>query len=395
MNYQCMRCNKSFSCDENLLFCPFCGNAYQATAVAPQVVTQRIVIGSDSERTIQEKYWKEAQTATNRILRNLKFSLPRYKEERPEDENSIIPKEYDEKELRISSFIALGHVTSAGEFKAKLNRYLKDLQKKFEIKSKIHHNLQRAIRENRALALGEKLLDRYKVADFEDQYTVRITQEEEYINNICLSLAEAMHCHASKEMIPALAYDPDNVNWAGYDEPEEDEEAGYSLPESLSEYARLLEVLMEVSASLLKIVEENSTFILSSFSDAIENLDEDEAFIPSDYIPQLNELAHEDYDPIFGKTPDEFLIVFAEAVYRLSWFIENLPSYQDWLYRCPEENTLFFNQLLDDYKIRCLRDLIDRWSSKLSQELDKTYQEQRLDMISLSQAIEQISVTED
>lgn len=49
---------RGFDSSEGILFCPFCGTAYQDSAPAQQETTTRIVIGSDSERTVQEKYWE-------------------------------------------------------------------------------------------------------------------------------------------------------------------------------------------------------------------------------------------------------------------------------------------------------------------------------------------------
>ena len=58
MLYSCKACGRGFDSSEGILFCPFCGTAYQDSAPAQQETTTRIVIGSDSERTVQEKYWE-------------------------------------------------------------------------------------------------------------------------------------------------------------------------------------------------------------------------------------------------------------------------------------------------------------------------------------------------
>ena len=58
MLYSCKACGRGFDSSEGISFCPFCGTAYQDSAPAQRETTTRIVIGSDSERTVQEKYWE-------------------------------------------------------------------------------------------------------------------------------------------------------------------------------------------------------------------------------------------------------------------------------------------------------------------------------------------------
>ena len=82
MNYSCANCGRAFLCEETISFCPFCGRAYIAAGDRSGAPTQRIVIGSDSERVVQEKYWKRAQSGVNTALLRLRRGLPRFAKER-------------------------------------------------------------------------------------------------------------------------------------------------------------------------------------------------------------------------------------------------------------------------------------------------------------------------
>ena len=389
MLYQCTRCGKEFSSDESLSFCPFCGSPYAAAQPEHQVITQRVVIGTDGERAVQEKYWKATQNVLDRMMQNLRYSLPRFSQERPDcDEEPKAPKELSEKKLDIHVFLSLSRVSSVAEFRMKLNRYLQSLQKLFDTKALILSKIQTAIREKMVLSKNERLLDRYTVSDFEDDYSIRVKEEKQFIDDFCVELAKAINCPSIDPLRPLLKYDPQNDDWSGYDE-DFDEEEEDAIPDTLDDYDRLLKVIFEARNALIKIVEENSTFILEPISNVATEVEE-EAFHPLQYIPRLQQLMLEDYDPIFGKTPDEFLTVFSEAVYQLSFFIMTLPTYDDWIYRCPQENLPYFRQLLDEYKLQTLKAYIDDWTESLQQELDKAYQEQRLDMLSVFQRIDKL-----
>lgn len=219
-------------------------------------------------------------------------------------------------------------------------------------------------------------------------YSIRVKEEKQFIDDFCVELAKAINCPSIDPLRPLLKYDPQNDDWSGYDE-DFDEEEEDAIPDTLDDYDRLLKVIFEARNALIKIVEENSTFILEPISNVATEVEE-EAFHPLQYIPRLRQLMLEDYDPIFGKTPDEFLTVFSEAVYQLSFFIMALPTYDDWIYRCPQENLPHFRQLLDEYKLQTLKAYIDDWAESLHQELDKAYQEQRLDMLSVFQRMDKI-----
>ena len=79
-NYLCSRCGRVFSHEETLSFCPFCGTAYSQAAQPIQTAT-RIVISSDSERTVQEKYWRSAQYTLRSFFYVLnKTAIPRHTE---------------------------------------------------------------------------------------------------------------------------------------------------------------------------------------------------------------------------------------------------------------------------------------------------------------------------
>jgi len=393
MLYQCAKCGRGFSSDESLSFCPFCGTAYfsMSGSASPLITAQRIVIGSDSERTIQEKYWKESQQTIHGIIYKLKSALPRFSEERPKNEHrDAMLDEYETKPLDVQTFISLRSVTSTAEFDAKFRKYLEKLQNTFLIKSKILEKLRAAQADPRHMNI-KKLLESNNISMFEDAYSVQLKKEEAYISDVCSDIAEAIRCMDPGLLRPCLQYDPKEDEWFETDKEEEED----SWPQILEPYGELLKTIMAVKDVLIRVVEENSTFILSGMKYVSDEEDDKEEFKPSAYIPVLKKLAREDYDPIFGKTPDELILVFADAVVQLSAFVNALPDYEDWIYSCPEIDLLHYTILLDDYKINCLLNLIDDWEVNLDQELDRAYQEQRTDMITAYRCLEQIARKEE
>lgn len=76
MSYSCKKCGRAFDCEERISFCPFCGAAYAAAAALGMPPTTRIVIGSDSERTVQEQYWRMAHRTILGTLVLLEKRIP-------------------------------------------------------------------------------------------------------------------------------------------------------------------------------------------------------------------------------------------------------------------------------------------------------------------------------
>jgi hypothetical protein len=105
-------------------------------ASAVQTMNQRIVIGSDSERTVQEKYWKNAQSAISSGLMRLRRSLPRFVPEKDEDEIKV-PEKYKLPVLKLRDLKILRNSTSISMFKAQLEDYLE----KLETSCRVHNEL--------------------------------------------------------------------------------------------------------------------------------------------------------------------------------------------------------------------------------------------------------------
>ncbi len=389
MNYQCAKCGRELVWNETLSFCPFCGHAY-ASVTAPQTVTQRIVIGADGERTVQEKYWQKSQQEMKNAIRKIRYSLPHFREERPDSDNwQCIPKQYDAKEMDVNDFFVLRRASSTAEFRVKLCRYLDTLRQSFEIKSGILKRLCQDTEEH-PLHEGKKHMPGgLDFSAFEDEFSIQIDQETAYIDNQCLKLAKELGCINATTLAPSMRYAPESDDWS--DSSAENDDLAI-LSESVPAYKELLNVLIDIRNVLIKIVDENSTFILSDLRRVRKcEAEEEEKYIPACTIQQLKKLSQEDYDPIFGQSSDELIGVFAEAVFQCSCFVNELPCYWDLLDRHPYENILVFKVLLDKYKLRCLLQYLSSWSAALEQELDRAYQEQRLDMIALSQKLEQFS----
>ena len=391
MIYQCKRCGRDFTCDMQLSFCPFCGTAYfaSASAPAPVSVTQRIVIGSDGERTVQEKYWRESRQMIHRVIHLLGESIPQFSEPRPDPDlrDSQIPKEYSAKELDIDGFFSRCRASSTGSFGTILSKYLGDLRDAFMIKSRILHRIHEALQNSRRDEI-KALIEAGDLYAFEDEYSIHITEEERRICDFCYEAAQALDCVDPLSLRPVMRYAPEDDDWAKL----EDDEVDFPQPSDLVPYEHLLNSLLALQDTLIQVVHSNSAFILSDMDfDVGENEDEDKRFNPAGFIPLLQELSTEDYDPIFGKAPDQLILVFSEAIARLSAYVNDLPGYLDWKSLCPEKEDQVLKRRLDNYKMSCIQHFLSDWQNALEQELDRAYQEQRIDMMQAASQIDQMT----
>ena len=383
MIYQCKRCGRDFACDMQLSFCPFCGTAYfaSASAPAPAPVTQRIVIGSDGERTVQDKYWRESRQMIRCAIRLMGESIPQFSEPRPDPPDTKIPKEFDARELNIDGFFSRCRAASTGSFGTILGKYLGDLRNAFMIKSRILHRIHEALQNSRRDEI-RVLIEAGDLHAFEDEYSIQITEEECRICDFCYEAAQALGCDDPLMLRPAMRYAPEDDDWARLD----DDEADFPQPSDLEPYERLLSSLLALQDTLIQTVHSNSAFILANMGFDV-NEDEDEQFDPAVFIPLLQQLSAEDYDPIFGKAPDEMISTFSEAIARLTAFVNTLPDYLDWNALCPEKEDQVLKRRLDNYKTDCLQHFLSDWQCTLEQELDRAYQGQHIDMMQASSQI--------
>ncbi len=64
--------------DEKISHCPFCGTPYANHSPTNPISEIKMIIGSDGERTIQEKYWRDAQHLLNKLRAILSDRIERY-----------------------------------------------------------------------------------------------------------------------------------------------------------------------------------------------------------------------------------------------------------------------------------------------------------------------------
>ena len=215
-------------------------------------------------------------------------------------------------------------------------------------------------------------------------YSIHITEEERRICDFCYEAAQVLDCADPLSLRPVMRYAPEDDDWAKLD----DDEVDFPQPSDLMPYEHLLNSLLALQDTLIQVVHSNSAFILSDMDfDVGENEDEDKRFDPAGFVPLLQELSTEDYDPIFGKAPDQLILVFSEAIARLSAYVNDLPGYLDWKSLCPEKEDQVLKRRLDDYKMSCIQHFLSDWQNALEQELDRAYQGQRIDMMQASSQI--------
>lgn len=326
MTYLCNRCGRAFSCDETISFCPFCGTAYAIQNIAQQPVTTRIVIGSDSEKTVQEKYWRMSRLEINRVLSMLDDQIP--------DEE-----QYEDRQLDLDEWLmSQKHCRSTTLFKQHCDAFL----------GKIASFLQSA-------ATTEA-----------EQAPIDIDSISKEIERTCLSLSEALGQSHMPDELPVLSYEVIPVN-----QPKE-----HGTPQISEAYHQLLQAIEAVKPVLYAILDENGIFVALS---VLGNLSPEYAVKrkPIDLSAQLRQLAEKDYDPLFGEEYDDFVQAFWEAIMRLAYVVNNALALPEL-----DENEIA--------KINALQRYLSDWQNTVNVTLDQIYQSQQQDMVGVHQRLHQL-----
>lgn len=329
MTYQCNRCGRAFSCDETISFCPFCGTAYALQSVVQQPVTTRIVIGSDSERTVQEKYWRKARIELHDALASLDAQIPD-EDEREERQLDLDEWLHQQKKCR-----------SAIQFKQHCDAFVNRI----------------------SLALKNAPLQG------DDPAPIDINRIEKAIEQTCTTLADNLDRTLLPDALPVLSYEALPV--------EQPREQG--SPRISEAYHQLLHAVEEVKPALYAILDENGVFVALS---VLGNLSPEDAVRrkPVELSAQLRELAQKDYDPLFGEEYDDFVQAFWEALLRLAYVVNNALA-------LPEQDE---NELA---KIDALQSYLTDWRNVLNVMLDQIYQSQQQDMVDVHQRLQLVCST--
>lgn len=391
MIYTCSSCSRTLEFGEEISFCPFCGNAYQKKEQA--VAVTKIVIGSDSERTIQEKYWNYTRKAVHAALDNLKESLPRFSEKRDKkivcDEKTC--EQYKTERLGVCALSELAYCTSTVEFQAKLQHILADVEKKYRVSGELVELGNKYTKENRRISAERKLAiesGEWSIEEIEDEYSVDIDAEEAFVQDFCSELAENLGNMAPDRLQPELDYDPDSTDWLE-DESNEDEsnenESNKKCLAPFQGYAALWKEIQASASAVISALECNGLFVLTLIHGGIE-----ESFDPNRCAKDLRKLRDEDYDPLFGESPECFIRTFFDGLANLMNYINDLPNYREIMEQSPEQKLLDMKNELDEIKLDSLKQLIHSWSDILSRELDRLYQSQSENMMDVCSGIEKM-----
>lgn len=384
MNYSCLRCGRLFACEETISFCPFCGQAYMGAASAAQTMNQRIVIGSDSERTVQEKYWKSAQSAISSALMRLRRSLPRFVPERDEDEIKV-PEKYKLPVLKLRDLKMLRNSTSISMFKAQLEDYLEKLETSCGVHNALLQLAENDLAKMRKTIVKRRLsfeLGEWSIEDLEDEYAIDVEREADFINGICSDLVEIAGSQNPSQLQPELIYDPDKIDWVEL--MKEDKE--WDSPSAITdEHKALMTEIRHSVPSVMSAINQNSLFVLSAMQ-----FDVDEKTSPAVLTQRLKDLEEKDYDPIFGEPPEHLIEAFSDAVVYMTNALNGLPDYEEVISITSDGQLQKLKEKLDSVKLDSLYGLIEAWAVKLSQELDRLYQSQSDNMVDVYNAIEEL-----
>lgn len=325
MTYQCNRCGRAFSCDETISFCPFCGTAYALQSVVQQPVTTRIVIGSDSEKTVQEKYWRMVRIELHDALASLDAQIPDG-DEREERQLDLDEWLHQQKKCR-----------SAIQFKQHCDAFI----------NKISSALTNAPLQG------------------DDPTPIDVDRIVKAIDQTCTALAASLDRTLLPDTLPVLSYEALPV----------DQSREQGVPRISEAYHQLLHAVEEVRPVLYAILDENGVFVALS---VLGNLSPEDAVRrkPVELSAQLLELAQKDYDPLFGEEYDDFVQAFWEALLRLAYVVNNALA-------LPEQDE---NELA---KIDALQSYLADWRNVLNVMLDQIYQSQQQDMVQLHQKLQQ------
>lgn len=331
MKYQCNHCGRLFDCPETISFCPFCGTAYASQNMPVQPITARIVVGTDSERTIQEKYWLMVREEMLRALSAVFDKIP--------DDD-----QYEKKQLDLAEWLwEQKQCRSTAQFKQRCDAFLR------RISAALNHDTSQ--------------IDKREPIDMD-----RIGEK---IKQTGIALAHALGEAYFPEEMPALTYEP------VFNAMQKSEETQHVS----EDFYRLLQAVNDAKSVLYEILDENGIFVVLSI---LGTLSEEESFEcePIKLSKQLHDLSKRDYDPLFGEEYDDFVLAFWEAVMKLAHVINNtleLPKMDE-------------NEII---KIQALQSYVFEWKEVLSVMIDQVYQSHEQNMVIVHQKIRKLCASFD
>lgn len=330
MIYSCRKCGREFQWEEAVSFCPFCGNAYAPSAAASPAPATRVVIGSDSERNVQEKYWRMSHKEIDGTIKLLGALLPA--------EENFQPCQLDLHEWLQQQ----KRCRSARQFKKNCDSFL----------SKIASFLQQE-------RFGEEqtILPGMKEAALKIRDTGRsmasVLGQETVLPQMPLFLSESLSSISNGS-----------------------EEHSKQNEQVFQAYLPLLKTIEFVKPVLYSLLDGNGMFaVLSILSN--ENLEADVPYRPAELSERLQSLAQRDYDPLFGEEYDDFVQTFWKGVLLLTKIIN------DTLYLAE------FDAEQKEHLLEIQAYLIE-WKQRLCMWLDQLYQNHQVDLMTIQPDLHQI-----
>ena len=225
----------------------------------------------------------------------------------------------------------------------------------------------------------------WSIEDLEDEYSIDIESEADFINGICTDLAEIAGSQNPDRLQLELIYDPETIDWV---ELMKDDEEWDSLSVVTDEHKALLQEIRNAVPALMSVINQNSLFVLSAMQ-----FDVEEETPPAEIAKRHRDLEEMNYDPIFGEPPEHLVEAFFDALVYMTNYLNGLPDYENVVSMTSDQQLHKLKKKLDSVKLDSLYGLIETWASKLCQELDKLYQSQSENMVDVCNAIEELKTT--
>lgn len=266
MDYSCPKCSRVFSCAEAIFFCPFCGTAYASAPGASAVSTTRIVIGSDSERAVQEKYWNLTHAEISLVLSALEGRLPSH------EEYTLAPAE----RARMAYFSI--QTQQHGAVQGRMRRFSAEITQAFQSGPSAEPAVP----------------------------PIDIDQMGKAMDDICQQLLNVIRPKGDLPPLPQLAFQP--INTAA--KPDDALSAACMT---------LLQTIEAIKPRFYQVLNENGIFTAASIvsrsaGDArgtdVQSLEK--------LSQELQSLAQQDYDPLFGAGFEDFLVTFMMSLAALA-----------------------------------------------------------------------------
>ena len=344
MDYYCNNCNSNFKCDIEVKYCPFCGQSYHEEDRKAKPNTLRIVIGSDSERTIENKYWAAARESITQI------------------QNEIQSQVHDlwNKSMRRLGYIPIpeefGEFISNGESEppVRIRNYIKRIERTFEEIEK--HPEQLIIRATQV----QDWIDKERAIIINtNKKVMELLGNEETINY------ENRHNSRSNK-----DFDEDSIRLNRYDH---------------LKYILLLQAIHYAEGKIWKIIFDEDSSFNKPYAKSL-SIEEAEEYDPDTLSKELTELAELDYDFIFGESPDQFILKFWDCIIYLAHIANEMLDDQ-YVKTCA---TIKISKEKIGCEIATLAEIASDFSKSMEINLDNLYRSQNADMLDLQLSLKKL-----